>query len=232
MQIATSRGARVRLIAQPHASVGAFQLVWNGRNSKNALMPAGYYTFRFLAEDRAGNRRTSRPYRVHLSLRRTVRKTVNIGRNGDMGRVSTTNAHCTLYSLGFSNFNHGLWLNNGCDRGFEGTAFIYADYTIAVPGAVRYDDIRVRTTGATTHAPEPISAFVYNFADHKWDAAGSVRLTRNAGKVDTTFGRISGAQRVNLRHRVRIRIAVPDQVTPQDYDIKRAAIIISYRRLQ
>jgi hypothetical protein len=59
-----------------------------------------------------------------------------------------------------------------------------------------------------------------------------VRLRRNAQPVVTTFGRVGGAHRVSLQHRIRIRIAVPDQVTPQDYDIKTASIIVSYRRLK
>jgi flagellar hook assembly protein FlgD len=232
LEITDSHGTRIRRIGRAHASAGTLRPGWNGRNSKNALVPAGRYRYRFRSVDRAGNLSISRSYVVYVSHRRTVRKKIVLLHLGDSGKVSTTNPRCTLYSLGFSNFDHGLWLNNGCDRGFDGREEIYADYTFALPAAVQYDSIRVRTKGATTHAPEPISVRVYNFTDSTWNGAGSVKLRKNSQAVATTFGRISGAHRVSIRHRVRIRIVVPDQVTPQDYDIKSASIIVSYRRLK
>jgi hypothetical protein len=33
---------------------------------------------------------------------------------------------------------------------------------------------------------------------------------------------------VSLRHRVRVRIAVPDKVTPEDYDIGSVSMAIMY----
>jgi hypothetical protein len=33
---------------------------------------------------------------------------------------------------------------------------------------------------------------------------------------------------VSLRHRVRVRIAVPDKVSPEDYDIASVSASISY----
>jgi len=232
LEIADARGARLRVIGKAHAGAGTFQIAWNGRDSRNAVVRAGRYRYRFRSEDRAGNIRVSRSFVVTVSHRRTEQKTVTLARLGDSGRVSTTNPHCTLYSLGFSNFDHGLWLNNGCDRGFDGRQLIYADYTFKVPSAVQYDSIRVRTKGETTHAPEPISTLVYDFTNSKWDAAGSVKLRSNSRAVVSTFARVSGAHRVSIHHAVRIRIAVPDQVTPQDYDVAAASIIVSYRRLK
>jgi flagellar hook assembly protein FlgD len=232
LEITNARGARFRVIGKAHASAGTFRLAWNGRDSRNALVRSGRYRYRYRSEDRAGNISVSRSYPVYVSHRRTVQKTVTLVRLGDSGRVSTTNPHCTLYSLGFSNFDHGLWLNNGCDRGFDGRQLIYADYTFKVPGAVQYESIRARTKGETTHAPEPISTLVYDFTNSKWDAAGTVNLHANSRAVVSTFGRVSGAHRVSIHHTVRIRIAVPDQVTPQDYDVATTSIIVSYRRLK
>jgi hypothetical protein len=225
------KGIQVDVIPQPHASAGTFQVSWSGRDSAGRMLPAGDYGYRFLAQDRAGNRSVSRSFLVHLSLRAVIRHTVAVTRNGNLGRPSSTDARCTQYSLGFSNFEHGLFLDNSCDPGFVGPQSIYADYTMAVPGAVQYVDIRVRIVGETIHAPEPISAFVYDFTHNEWDAVGTVTLTRNAQPVMTTFGRVSGSHHVSLRHRVRVRIAVPNKVSPEDYDVKSASIVISYQVL-
>jgi flagellar hook assembly protein FlgD len=227
--IFTPHGSRLRVISKPHASKGTFEFEWNGRNAKNQLVPPGTYGFQFNAEDQAGNRNSSRRFAVRVSHRRTVRKTVTVLRPGDVGNVGATNARCTQYSFGFSNFAHGLWLDNFCDRGFD-DAVIYADYTFAVPGAVHYDDIRVRTVGAT-YSPGPISVQVYNFTDSKWEAAGSTTLRTKSKVVSSTFRAVSGAHRVSLRHRVRIRVLVPNLRRQEDYDIARAGIVVSYRVL-
>ena len=90
--------------------------------------------------------------------------------------------------------------------------------------------ILARSTGTDvpTHAPEPISAYVYDFTHGTWDLVGTAMLTKNAKSVLTTFGPISGLHHVSLRHRVRVRIAVPDKVTPEDYDIASVSMAITY----
>jgi flagellar hook assembly protein FlgD len=228
LEITTTTGSRVRLLAQPHASSGTFTFSWNGRDAAGRRVRAGNYHYRFMAMDRVGNRGISRTLAVRVSYQHTVRAGALRMRNGNLGRTSATNSYCTQYSLGFSNFAHGLWLDNSCDRGFDGNQFIYADYTMAVPGAVRYESISVRVFGETTHAPEPISAYVYDFTHGNWDLAGTATLTRNAKPARTTFGPISGVHHVSLRHRVRVRIAVPDKVTPEDYDIASVSMSIRY----
>jgi flagellar hook assembly protein FlgD len=228
LEITTTTGARVRVLAQPHANSGTFRFSWTGRDAAGRGVPAGSYHYRFIAQDRAGNRSLSRTSLVRVSYQRTLRAGVRVARNGNLGRVSTTNARCTQYSLGFSNFEHGLFLDNLCDRGFDGNQFIYADYTMAVPGAVAYHSISVRALGETIHAPEPISAYVYDFTHGTWDLVGTAMLTKNAKPVRTTFGPISGLHHVSLRHRVRVRIAVPDKVTPEDYDIASVSMAITY----
>jgi flagellar hook assembly protein FlgD len=230
MVISTPRGKRLRKIARSHATKGTLRPGWNGRDAKNHLVPAGRYSFQFFAEDRAGNRSSSRRFPVRVSHRRTLQKTIAVHRRGDVGRVGATNARCTQYSFGFSSFEHGLWLDNFCDRGFD-NAVIYADYSFAVPGAVHYDGIRVRTVGAT-YAPGPISVQVYNFTDSKWEGAGGTTLRTKSKVITSTFRRVSGAHRVSLRHRVRIRILVPNFRRQEDYDIARAGIVVSYRVLR
>jgi len=230
LAIFSPNGSRLRTISKPHASKGTFEFEWNGRNAKNQLVPGGNYSFQFLAEDQVGNRSSTRRFSVRVSHRRTVAKTVTLVRPGDVGNVGATNARCTQYSFGFSNFAHGLWLDNFCDQGF-GDAAIYADYTFVVPGAVHYDAIRVRTVGAT-YAPGPISVQVYNFTDSKWEAAGTTTLRSKSKVVTSTFRAVSGAHRVSLHHRVRARIVVPNERRQVDYDIARAGVVVTYRVLR
>ncbi len=230
MVIFAPNGSRVRGFSKSHARPGTFQFGWNGRNAKNQLVSTGKYHFRFLAEDRAGNLSVSKRYLVRISHRRTVRKSIRIVRPGDVGRVGTTNARCTQYSFGFSKFAHGMWLDNFCDRGFD-DAVIYADYSLVVPGAVQYDGIRVRTAGAT-YSPGPISVQVYNFTDSKWEAAGRTTLRTKSRVINSKFRRVSGVHRVSLRHRVRIRVVVPNHRRQEDYDIALAGAEITYRVLK
>jgi len=228
LEITTTAGSRVRVLAKPHAGSGTFRFSWNGRDSAGRRLPAGNYHYRFIAQDRAGNRSFSRFSAVRVSYQHTLRAAARVTRNGNLGIASTTSPHCTQYSLGLSIFKRGLWLGNLCDRGFDGVQFIYADYTMAVPGAVRYNSISVRAFGETTNAPEPISAYVYDFTHGTWDLVGSVTLTKNAKPATTSFGPISALHHVSLRHRVRVRIAVPDKVSPEDYDIASVSASISY----
>jgi flagellar hook assembly protein FlgD len=231
LEVTKASGAHVFAVGQAHPSPGTFQLTWDGRDNSGRLLPAGNYDYSFVAQDKAGNRSESRTLVVHVSMRHVIRHTVVLSRFGNVGHPSTTNTNCTLYSLGFSNFAHGLWLDNNCDPGFEGSQWIYADYTFAVPGAVQYADIQVRAYGETLHAPEPVSAFVYDFTHGSWDPVGSVKITRKLNPALTKFGDAPGQHNVSLHHRVRIRIAVPDKVTPEDYDIAAVSIALRYDTL-
>jgi flagellar hook assembly protein FlgD len=50
LEVFTTSGAKVKVIAQPHASVGIFQLRWDGRNLTGGMVAEGWYRYRFVAQ--------------------------------------------------------------------------------------------------------------------------------------------------------------------------------------
>jgi probable HAF family extracellular repeat protein len=70
LEIDTLTGTKVQVVAQPHASAGTFRLRWNGRNRAGRVAAQGTYHFHFIAQDSAGNRRSSRNFTLHLSHNR------------------------------------------------------------------------------------------------------------------------------------------------------------------
>ena len=57
--------------AQPHASIGTFQLTWNGRDQQGRVVAQGAYKYYFTALDSVFNRRTTPSYVVHVSYKRS-----------------------------------------------------------------------------------------------------------------------------------------------------------------
>ena len=225
-------GRVVREIMQPHASPGTFSFSWNGYNSGGAFVVAGAYHYKFLAQDRAGNRRSSVAYLVRDSHQRLVNKSATLSHNGDAGSIGTTDTSCTQYSYGLSLFAHGVWLDNVCDQGVVGLQVVFADYSFTIPGAIKYENIRVRSYGNTISAPELVASIIYNFTTRKWEPIAAVLLTRNVTNGWSTYGTVPALNRVSSRHEVRISIGVPNSVIPEDYDIGIAEITVAYAVLQ
>lgn len=230
--IRNSSGRIVQQFSRVHANPGTVTFGWNGRNSGGALVAAGDYHYKFLAQDQAGNRSTSASFVVHLSHKRLVSKSATINRNGNAGAISTSDPSCTQYSYGLSEFAQGVWLDNFCDESIDGFQAIFADYSFALPGAVKYQNIRVRSYGNTIFAPESIVSLIYNFSSAEWDVAGSAYLG-NGSNTWSTYGTVPAPNHVSAGRAVKISIAVPDRNSgSQDYDIGYAQIIVAYSVLQ
>jgi flagellar hook assembly protein FlgD len=230
--ISNSSGRIVREFSRTHANPGTVTFTWDGRNTGGALVAAGDYHYKFLAQDPAGNRRTSSSFLVHLSHKRLVSKSATISRNGDAGEFLTSDQSCTGYSYALSHFAHGVWLVNQCDENVDGFQIIVAGYSFTVPGAVKYQNIRVRSYGNTDSAPEPIAALIYNVSTAAWDVVGEVSLTHSGTNTWSAYGTVPAPNHVGPSRGVKIRIAVPDSSPPEDYDLGYAQIIVAYSVLQ
>jgi hypothetical protein len=169
---------------------------------------------------------------VHLSHKRLVSKSATISRNGDAGEFLTSDQSCTGYSFASSYFEHGVWLVNECDPNVDGFQIIVAGYSFTVPGAVKYQNIQVRSYGNTDSAPEPIAALIYNVSTAAWDVVGEVSLTHSGTNTWSAYGTVPAPNHVGPGRGVKIRIAVPDSSPPEDYDIGYAQIIVAYSVLQ
>jgi hypothetical protein len=111
----------------------------------------------------------------------------------------------------------------------DGFQYVFADYGFAVPGAIHYNSIRVRSYGNTTAAPEPIGALIYNVSTTNWDGVGTVSLTHNATNAWAEFGTVSGAHHVSGSHVVKISIVIPNAASHEDYDIGTAENFVYYQ---
>ena len=232
LRVENPAGSLVKLVAKPHGGAGTFVISWNGTNRANRLVPAGAYRFKFIAQDSAGNRSGSAAYVVHVSRAHLVNKAVTIVKNGDTGNVGSSDWSCTQYNYN-SNFAHGVWLDNVCDQNYDGVQAIFADYGFSVPGAVRYNSIRVQSYGTPIlHAPEPIAALIYNFATGDFDGVGGAYLAHNQSPVTSTYGTVAGAQHVSGSRVVVVSVGVPNTYYLEDYDIGAVAITVSYSVLQ
>ena len=228
LQVFNSSGTKVRSIGGTHAGPGTFTRPWNGHNDSGALLPKGKYRYRFAAEDAAGNVRVSANRYVILSHKRLYNKTVTLDRNGNTGTYFTNDQACTGYSYNLSTFAHGVWLANGCDPSFDGFVAIFAQFSFTLPGAVRYNNVHVRSYGNTVNAPEPVDAIIYNYATAQLGLVGEVALQHNDTNAWSSYGTVSATHHVNASHVVKIGIAVPDTASPEDYDLGVAEIIVSY----
>jgi flagellar hook assembly protein FlgD len=228
LRIINHTGSVVKRVSHSHPGAGTFSLTWNGRNASNQLVAAGAYRYNFIASDAAGNRRASATGVIHVSHAHLVNKSVTLTRNGNTAAIETTDTDCTQYSFSISSYASGVWLDNVCDQTYDGFQVIGGDFVFTVPGAVRYNSIRVGSVGNTIHAPEPIAAIIYDWSTAQWAPVGASRLGEDDVSLVSNFGTVHGAGRVNGARHVVIDIGVPDTVSPEDYDIATASITVSY----
>jgi hypothetical protein len=191
-------------------------------------LPDGAYRYKLIADDAAHNRRVSASHVVHLSQKRISSRVLTLAANGDTGLLVTTDTTCTGYSYDLSLFPHGVWLSNVCDPSNNNIQVIAADYVFKVPAAVRYNAIRVESYGNTGNAPEPLLSIIYNNATKQYDPVGVGSLTKNDTNVHTTFGTVHGGAYVDASHLLDISLGVPNEASPEDYDIGTVTITVSY----
>jgi flagellar hook assembly protein FlgD len=232
LDIYNSVGTKVREISQSHAGTGTFAITWNGLNAAGRLVLGGTYRFVFVAQDPAGNRRTSPNYRVRVRHERLVNKAVTLTRYGASGSIRSTDWSCTGYSYGLSSFAHGVWLANVCNEKLDGPQALYAFETFTVPGAARYNSIRVESYGSTVSAPEAIGALIYNSSTHSWNNVKAIVLAKNRTSAWSNYGTVSAAGHVSGGRAVQVSIYVPDSNPPQDYDLGSVEITVAYSVLR
>jgi flagellar hook assembly protein FlgD len=231
LQVFNGAGVKVRSIGAGHASPGTFERVWNGRNDAGALVAQGRYRYRFVADDRAGNRRISANAYVSVSRKRLVNTSVTLSQHGDAGAINSSAWYCADYSYPLSEFVRGVWLLNVCDEYYDGFQSIWANYSFTVPGAIRYNSIRVQSYGNTIYAPEIIGSLIYNFSHAEWNGVGALTLTSNADAW-STYGTVAASGRVSGGRIVKVQVFVPNSYPPEDYDIGVVRITVSYAVLR
>jgi len=220
-------GTMIRSIGVAHAWTGTFRFVWNGRTTQNAVVAQGWYGYRFIAKNLAGRLTTSADYRVYVSHKKLVAKTVSYTEHGDEGRFVGSSS-CSSTSVTPSWFVDGVSLESyGCT--------IYADYSFAVPSAYRYKSIpsSVLWRDAGCHAFQRGRAQIYDFATGTWNIIGGIQHApygQIAAPAWSTYGTVStaGLGFISGRHIAAVGILVPNGIEVGEYDIGSVAITVSY----
>ncbi len=232
LEIFTTSGTQVNVIAQPHASIGTFQLTWNGRNLANVVVAEGWYWYHFVAANLAGTRSSSVDYRVYVSHKQLVNKTGTFSLNGNRGMILGSDSTCEQYSYALSAFSNGIWLDNFCDEAIDGFESISTQYSFTVPCAIRYNSITVRSYGNTIDPNEDLLSAIYEPSSRGYDGVGSVVLTRYDTDTWSTLGTVGGADHVSAGHVIAVTVGIGDANPPEDYDIGTVQITVSYAVLQ
>ena len=126
---------------------GVRELVWTGRTGSGRLVPPGTYSLRLVAQDRAGNRRSSSPATVRVSGQRLVKRTGSMTVSAAKSLRESFSDECSFV------FRHGdgpragwigYYSGGACS---SGDAYAVADHQVRLPRAVRYGWFRVSAYG-------------------------------------------------------------------------------------
>jgi flagellar hook assembly protein FlgD len=227
LDILSTKGSLIRRIGVYHSGPGVATVTWNGRLTNNSIAPAGTYRFRMWAEDTAGNRTVTGLYTVYVSAKRLVSKVATLEVNGNSGHYFTTGLGCTGVSNQESTFVNGAWLTNSCTD----PAVIYGEYSIAVPGATRYNSIDLKTYGNTVSAPEHIFGAWLNYTPDTFTVGGYRLLQHNETNAWVDLGTVSATGRVSGKH-VDVAVVLPNIDGQEDFDIGIVAVTVKYQVLQ
>ncbi|MGH8895146.1 MAG: S8 family serine peptidase, partial [Actinomycetes bacterium] len=78
LEVRSSSGDRVFARRSPAGAAGRTGVEWDGRSTGGRLLPAGRYSLRLVAQDRAGNRGASATRTVSVSRQQLVRRTGSV----------------------------------------------------------------------------------------------------------------------------------------------------------
>lgn len=183
VRIANNAGTRVRTLRLADQRAGTRSLTWDGRSDSSALLPAGTYTYQFVAMDRALNMGVSERKTIVLSHKRTVGKVVvQVVSPAASLETELAGACSELVTPARADWagSVGYYSNYQCDDAATSDAGARHAFTIpATPGAVRWGALRVGAFGGAAGV-EADEAFL-----RYYNAAGT--------RLDTTyFGGVLG----------------------------------------
>jgi subtilisin family serine protease/flagellar hook assembly protein FlgD len=230
LTIRTVSGALIRVLTASKPA-GRASITWNGLSSRNVMLYPGSYRWTFTAMDNVGNARSTSRYAVNISNKRLVTKSASKSVNGDaFAFAGGSPEDCAEVSTSLSGFTHGVWLATSCSPSY-GSAITAAYYRFAVPAAMRYQSVSIRTYGFTIYPTSEIKAALIN-------TAGSPDLTSGARVASSSpswysLGALSGAAHVGSNRIVTAAVFVDNAYgAPSDFDIGTVRMDVTYQVLQ
>jgi flagellar hook assembly protein FlgD len=227
LDIVNHSGVVIRRLSSGVKPSGRIGLAWNGRAANNSIVPAGTYTFRYWAQDVAGNQHYTAYNFVHVGAQRLINKSAVLSFTGHAAQLETTDTSCTGYSYSLSEFPTGVWLVNTCPD----LELVLAYYSATLPAAVRYTGFAVKTYGDTFDAPEEVNAAILNYKTAEWEPGGLHTVNTPAGAhAWTSLGTFATANRVSNRH-IQVGFILPSFKDTVDYDLDVMDVTVTYQVL-
>ncbi len=196
LTIRSGRGVVVRTL-RANRPAGRTNLVWNGRDSRGHLVPAGTYRWQYSVIDAAGNRASAADERVTVSGRRLVARVAEVALRAAGYRSAGGTDTCSSARKRDSSFRSGVELRNACPPGSGD--FAYASYRFTVPHAVRYARLTFQVYGRS-HRSSELSVAV-DRVDGELEIPAYVKINRGGSHWHSVAsvpaaGHIDGARHV------------------------------------
>jgi flagellar hook assembly protein FlgD len=155
MIVKNSAGTVVRTLVLKHSAAGTLPVTWNGIVNGGARAPAGTYSYRFLAEDPALNRRLSGSYSVAVSAAKLVGTTVTKVVTPAATKTGVVAGSCSVlladsaWAGGYDYVSGYYYYTQGyCpDPNDPYLDIVATDHQLTLPAAVKYAGISVVATG-------------------------------------------------------------------------------------
>lgn len=219
----------VRTLASTH-NPGVVTLAWNGRDAGGRSVAAGSYTWQLTVQDAVRNRHSTAQYRVVVSSKRLISRSVTILRNGDsFASAGGSDPNCAEASTSLSSYPRGVWLLNTCSPSNPDIAAAF--YHVSVPAAAVYSRFTVQVYGWALYAPTSmLTGFGWRGGSNDF-GIGALYTINTQAEGWYTIGSINAANYVSPTHLANIVVTVTSDQAPCDFDVKQVRIKLSYKIL-
>jgi subtilisin family serine protease/flagellar hook assembly protein FlgD len=223
LEVRSGSGTLVLTKRTKGGPAGARELVWNGRTRSGRIVPAGAYSVRVLAQDRAGNRSRSAARTVRVSRERLVRRTGSMTVTARQSLREAFSDECSLvfrHTQGARAGWIGYYSSGACS---SDDAYAVGDHQVRLPTAVRYGWVRLSAYGGRADPKFRDRAEVTFYDSYQNLSSRSFRLSPGLG---THTGPRSKAAKLLIRKRV-LRWSTATSAVAW-YDVERYTVRFTY----
>lgn len=225
LTIKNAQGAVVRTMRAQPSGPAHLAFTWNGRTRSGKLVPAGRYHWYYTDTDTAGNHSRTPNFVVHVSLKKLVKTTKVVSRQGD-AYAGTDHQGCgASTSKANSTFAHGLLLSVTCGNR-QGIAL--AGYNVRLPTAVKYTRMSFKMYGYSHRGYAVIVPLIFSTEINDFELTRSSALTvSSSSRAWRSLGGVPVKGHFVGRHVAHFIFAIGNQPGhPVDFDLKSIKVSV------
>ena len=226
VQIFNRYGTPVRTINAGGRRPGATSVGWNGRRSTGAMVPAGTYYYRFVAQDAAGNRTTTAKYSVAVSAKRLVKHTASKTLTPYGSYKAAYVSQCSALARNVHGWSNSVGYFSDYYNCTDGDDIAALDHAYTLPSAVRYGTVRIDAYGT-----QAVAGYGDSLALIYYNKAGELSSTHKVlgPGMATYYGPTVPASNFLQGHTLRWLAGTVDGAW---YDVKWYRVVWTYYVLQ